>query len=198
MPPPLPSRKPRPPQPVKRVRSQPPVAPPPRPVVAAAPPELPSPAPPAPASAPATAASTTGGATASGSAGATGQGAGQGQGSEGAGHGVIGAGPVAGPGDDYLEALQRWLSKYKRYPAAALKKKEEGQAVVGFTLKRDGTVLSAWIVRSSGVPALDAAALELMHRASPVPPVPARYQGSELKLAIPVNYSIGFFDRMFR
>ena len=38
----------------------------------------------------------------------------------------------------------------------------------------------------------------MMHRASPVPPVPDRYKGSELKLAMPVDYSIGFFERLFR
>jgi protein TonB len=59
-------------------------------------------------------------------------------------------------------------------------------------------VLDAWIERSSGLPLLDAAALAMMHNASPVPPIPDHYPGSELKLAMPVDYSIGFFERIFR
>ena len=109
-----------------------------------------------------------------------------------------GAGSREGPGDEYLEELRRWLARHKHYPQEAIDKNEEGQVVVGFTLKRDGTVLQAWIEKSSGVPILDRAALAMLHDASPVPPVPARYQGAELKLAMPIDYSIGFFDKLFR
>jgi protein TonB len=123
---------------------------------------------------------------------------GRGQGNEGAGRGVFGDDALEGPGDEYLEKLRRWLAKYKQYPQAAIDKKEEGQVIIGFTLKRDGTVLTAWIERSSGIPLLDEAALAMMHRASPVPPIPDRYKGNELKLAMPVDYSIGFFERLFR
>ena len=137
-------------------------------------------------------------AAAPGSGNGAGSAVGQGQGTEGMGHGVFGDGALDGPGDEYLEKLRRWLAKYKQYPQAAIDKKEEGKVIVGFTLKRDGTVLTAWIERSSGTPLLDDAALAMMRRASPVPPVPDRYKGSELKLAMPVDYSIGFFERLFR
>jgi protein TonB len=122
---------------------------------------------------------------------------GHGRGDEGTGHGIFGNG-TDGPGDDYLEALRRWLAEHKRYPEEAIDKKEEGKVIVGFTLRRDGTVLDAWIVRSSGVAILDRAALAMLHDASPVPPVPARYKGDELTLAMPVDYSIGLLDRLFR
>jgi len=187
-PPPRPAHK-----PAHRVR---PVAakPQPRPPAKLPPPPSPSPALPAVASADAPTAA----AAAPGSGNGAGAKVGQGQGDAGAGRGVFGDGSLDGPGDEYLEKLRRWLARYKRYPQAALDKKEEGKVVVGFTLKRDGTVLDAWIVRSSGIPMLDDAALDMMHRASPVPPVPDRYKGSELKLAMPVDYSIGFFERLFR
>lgn len=129
-----------------------------------------------------------------GAPGAPGTAAGQGQ--EGTGHGFVGEGRD-GPGDDYLEELRRWLARYKHYPKEAIDKNEEGKVVVGFTLARDGTVVAAWIVKSSGVPILDQAALAMLHNSSPVPPVPARYKGSELKLAMPIDYSIGLFDKLF-
>jgi protein TonB len=123
---------------------------------------------------------------------------GVGKGAEGQGHGVVGNGPPEGPGDDYLNRLRRWLAKYKKYPEDALKRKVEGEVVVAFTLARDGTVLAAQVEKSSGSATLDEAAVRMLHDASPVPPVPERYKGRELRLTIPVDYSIGFFERLFR
>ena len=167
---------------------------PPKPEIAAAPP--PAPAEPAPAPAPAETATAL--AAPPGAGAGPGGEAGRGQGNEGAGRGVIGNGPLEGPGDDYLDALRRWLARYKKYPPDALKNNQEGKLVVGFTLERDGTVLDAWIVQSSGVQSLDQDAIAMLHRASPVPPVPERYKGAQLKLAMPLDYKIGFFDKLFK
>lgn len=142
------------------------------------------------------------GATAAPTAAGVGRGpagpSGAGKGAEGQGHGVVGNGPIEGPGDDYLDRLRRWLAKYKKYPEDALKRKIEGEVVVDFTLARDGTVLSARVEKSSGSATLDEAAVQMLHDASPVPPVPERYKGQELRISIPVDYSIGFFERLFR
>lgn len=132
-----------------------------------------------------------------GTGGQTGGAAGAGLGAEGAGHGAIGGGPVSGPGDDYLDRLRRWLSKYKQYPKAAQQQKQEGGLVVSFTIARDGTVLSPAIERSSGFPLLDDAALKMLHDASPVPPLPPSYRSDHASIALPVDFSIGFFDRLF-
>ena len=60
-----------------------------------------------------------------------------------------------------------------------------------------GFWLDAWIEKSSGFPLLDAAALKMIHDASPIPKVPERYKGETLTLVMPENYHIGFFDRIF-
>ena len=167
-------------------------------VAETAPPPAP-PAPPIEQPAPTPAPSAAPGATASAAPGSglgPGGTAGHGQGNEGHGFGALGNGE--GPGDDYLAALQRWIQRYKKYPDNSLKKKEEGQVMVGFTLARDGTVLDAWIEHSSGIPALDEATLAMMHRASPVPPVPDRYKGENLSLSMPIDYHLGTFERLFR
>ncbi len=122
---------------------------------------------------------------------------GPGIGDEGAGHGAVGDGPVTGPGDDYLDRLRRWLERYKHYPEAAQKAKEQGQLVVSFTILRDGTVIDPHIERSSGFPLLDAAALKMLHDASPVPPLPETYRAQRLAVGLPVNFSIGLMDRLF-
>jgi protein TonB len=123
-------------------------------------------------------------------------------GAAGVGTGVAGVGPGAfgngrGPGDDYLDRLRRHLSRFKRFPAEAVKRKQQGTVYVTFVLARDGTVLDAKIQRSSGFPLLDEAALDMLHRASPVPALPASYTGDRASLTIPADFSIGFFDRMF-
>jgi protein TonB len=123
-------------------------------------------------------------------------------GAAGVGTGVAGAGPGAfgngrGPGDDYLDRLRRHLSRFKRFPAEAVKRKQQGTVYVTFVLARDGTVLDAQIQRGSGFPLLDQAALDMLHNASPVPALPASYVGDRARLTIPVDFSIGFFDRIF-
>jgi periplasmic protein TonB len=180
-----------PPHPPLKPKAQPRASPAPESV--AAPPAVPAPAP-QPAPAPAEVATAV--AAPPGAGSGPGSAAGQGHGVEGSGPGVEGNGQ--GPGDDYLDALRRWIAKYKRYPPDALAKNQEGKLVIRFVLARDGTVLDAGIVESSGVPALDQDAVAMLHRASPVPPVPARYAGAQLKITMPLDYKIGFFDRMFK
>jgi protein TonB len=117
------------------------------------------------------------------------------RGASGTGAGV-GVGDLEGPGDEYLERVRRWLAKHKKYPAEARKRKQEGSVVVEFVLARDGAVLDAQIERSSGFPLIDEAALDMLQRASPVPPVPPAYRGERLRIAIPVRFSLGFFERL--
>jgi protein TonB len=159
------------------------------------------PVPPPPASMPPPsqhmASSTQATASAIGSSGAgvgTASGGGAGRGLQGSGLGSFGNGQ--GPGDDYLNRVRRWLAKYKKYPPEALKRKQEGTVLIAFTLARDGTVLSVDIERSSGVPVIDQSVFEMMRRASPVPPVPPQYTGETLSIALPIRYSIGFFEKL--
>jgi TonB family protein len=122
---------------------------------------------------------------------------GRGRGEEGAGRAAVGNGSLNGPGDDYLEEVRRWISRYKKYPPDALDKKQEGVATLGFVIDRDGKVLDAWIEKTSGNPLLDQATMEMIHAASPVPKPPDRYKGATLRLFMPVNYQIGLFDKLF-
>jgi protein TonB len=115
----------------------------------------------------------------------------------GAGQGALGAGPIDGPGDDYLDRLRHWLNKYKHYPEEAQKQKQHGQLVVSFTILRDGTVRDPQVERSSGYPLLDAAALAMLREASPVPALPEKYRASQVAVDLPIAFSIGFFDRVF-
>jgi periplasmic protein TonB len=122
---------------------------------------------------------------------------GTGQGESGAGHGAVGDGPPDGIGDDYLERVRRYVGRYKRYPDDAVRRREEGRVVLAFTIARDGSVLGAAVEHSSGHRVIDAAALNMLSAASPVPPLPRTFHGDRITVAMPFAFSLSFFDRLF-
>ena len=81
------------------------------------------------------------------------------------------------------------LEKYRRYPAAARGRREEGVAYVAFRMNRAGAVLSATILRSSRSALLDRAALETLRRAQPLPTVPED-KPDPLELSVPIEFFI--------
>jgi protein TonB len=83
-------------------------------------------------------------------------------------------------------ALMAHLNRYKRFPGGAA---GTGVATVAFSIDRSGRVLSSRLVRSSGDPVLDADAVSLPRRASPVPAPPPNIGGGVVTLAVPIRYS---------
>ncbi len=73
----------------------------------------------------------------------------------------------------YQAQVQAHLQRFHMYPEAARSRGITGVAVVRFALGRDGQVLSAALVSGSGASVLDEAALAIVRRASPFPPIPA-------------------------
>jgi protein TonB len=83
-------------------------------------------------------------------------------------------------------ALMAHLNHYKHFPSGAA---GIGTTIVAFTINRSGAVLSAHMVRSSGDPALDAAAVSLPRSASPVPAPPSNIGGGSVTLAVPIRFN---------
>ena len=86
--------------------------------------------------------------------------------------------------------LATHVNKQQRYPAEARRKRIEGEAKIGFTIGRDGKVARARIVKSSGSPLLDRAAIQMIERASPLPIPPAEIDGATFDLVLPVKFKV--------
>jgi periplasmic protein TonB len=95
-----------------------------------------------------------------------------------------GASPSVSPAT-WKNELMAHLNRYKRYPSGAA---STGTASVAFTIARSGQVLSARLIGSSGNPALDAEAVSLPRRASPVPAPPPDFGGNVLNLTVPIHF----------
>lgn len=89
-------------------------------------------------------------------------------------------------------ALLARLEQFKRYPEAARNNRDEGTAMLTFTMDRAGHVLSARLTGSSRHALLDEETLALIHRAEPLPPPPDTIHGARLTLTVPVEF---FLDR---
>ncbi len=80
------------------------------------------------------------------------------------------------------------LNRYKRYPASARMRRQEGVVSLRFTMDRQGHVLSYEIAKTSGSDALDSEARELIKRAEPLPAIPAAFGRDTLDLVVPIEF----------
>ncbi|MGQ9366008.1 energy transducer TonB [Azospirillum sp. A39] len=99
------------------------------------------------------------------------------------------------PSSRQSAAVPRWrdrllghLERHKRYPRAAQLRRQEGVAYVRFTIDRQGNVLSARLERTSGHRLLDEETVELVQRASPLPPPPDDVGDDRVELVVPVQF----------
>lgn len=103
--------------------------------------------------------------------------------------------PVPGSGETALRVRATWqkelvahLDKHKRYPSERVL--QPAEIVVGFVLDRMGHVLSMDIVKGSGDPAFDAAALAMFKRSDPLPPPPPLVADEGLYFSLPVIFRV--------
>ena len=85
--------------------------------------------------------------------------------------------------------LQAYLSSRKRYPNVSRRLRQEGTVTVQARFAADGSLLSASLGKSSGVPLLDDAALQLVREAAAAAQSRAQ-PGQAVQLRIPVEYRL--------
>lgn len=78
----------------------------------------------------------------------------------------------------YAAYLRQWVDRVERvgnlnYPDEARRRQLAGELVISVAIRRDGSVERADIIRSSGTPLLDDAALNIARLAEPYPPLPS-------------------------
>ena len=98
----------------------------------------------------------------------------------------IGRGRMSGDAN-YQGRVAAHLARYKRFPADARRRHEQGSAVVSFNIDGDGKVTSVKLVRGTGHVPLDREVEAMVQRASPFPPPPG---GSARSFTAPVSFSL--------
>lgn len=88
----------------------------------------------------------------------------------------------------WQQRVSAHLERRKRYPSAARSRREEGVVQVRFKFDAGGNILSSQLVRSSGHAALDAEAVALMSRASPIPAPPP--DAATRTLTVPIRFNV--------
>lgn len=98
--------------------------------------------------------------------------------------------PDVPPPLEYLRKLAWIISRSQKYPWSARQYGHQGDVIVRMHLRRDGRVLSASLLRSSGHAALDAEAQDVVLRIGYFPPFPADYipQQREFDIDQPVTF----------
>jgi TonB family protein len=82
--------------------------------------------------------------------------------------------------------LWQVIRKFSQYLPDLRQKNEGGTVVLRFAIARDGRLVDASIVQSSGVIALDRGLLEALKAASPYPPLPPAIPGSQVVFTQPI------------
>lgn len=90
---------------------------------------------------------------------------------------------------EFQRSLFRHIARFQRYPARARDRQLRGTVQVVFLLRRDGSVVDAWVTSTSGESVLDREALETIRRAEPLPPIPGELP-DHLSILLPVAFAL--------
>ena len=89
-----------------------------------------------------------------------------------------------------VSAMMEFLSMNMKYPQAAVKAKLQGRAVVGFVVRKDGTVSDVHITKSAGYAVLDEEAMRV------VKAMPAWEPGKQKGKPVNVKYNVPITFRL--
>jgi TonB family protein len=93
-----------------------------------------------------------------------------------------------GPYESYLLQIRRKIEGLWSYPPQAISEKQEGNAVIRFTIEAGGALAGYYITTSSGSPILDEGALACIRAASPFAPLPEAFNLSLLHVTATFSY----------
>lgn len=103
--------------------------------------------------------------------------------------------PSPGTGESALRERVTWqkelaahFDKFKRYPED--RSARAAEVIINFVLNDVGHIVSSRLVKSSGDPVFDDAALSMLQRSDPVPPPPPLVASAGLSFTMPVIFHV--------
>jgi len=90
----------------------------------------------------------------------------------------------------YGQSISKEIRRYQKYPPVAQRKGWEGTAEVLLQIAPDGKVTNITLGKSSGRSILDEEALNMVRKASPLPPAPQNLRGRELTVTVPIVFKL--------
>lgn len=116
-----------------------------------------------------------------------------GQAASGNGTGGNGAGSAGCIDPIWMRAVSDRVRQFFYYPQDALAVHTTGVAILHFGVRRNGQIDRLEIARSSGDQGLDQAALDIMRKAQPLPPIPDRMHTERVDGQLPINFGVRRF-----
>ena len=86
------------------------------------------------------------------------------------------------------KAMMEFLMMNMKYPESAVKAKQQGKAVVGFVVKKDGTVSDVYIVKSTGYDVLDNEAMRVVKSMPAWEPGKQKGKPVDVKYFVPITF----------
>ena len=86
------------------------------------------------------------------------------------------------------KAMMEFLMMNMKYPASAAKAKQQGRAVVGFVVRKDGTVSDVYIVKSTGYDVLDNEAMRVVKSMPTWEPGKQKGKPVDVKYFVPITF----------
>lgn len=90
----------------------------------------------------------------------------------------------------YLRKIKEKIERIWTYPLKAVEQKEEGTAVIKFSIASSGTLLEPVIITSSGSKLLDGETVSAVKAASPYDPLPVHLNLSKLNIVAEFQYRL--------
>jgi protein TonB len=117
-----------------------------------------------------------------------------GQAASGNGTGGNGGGTAGCLDAAWMRAVSERVSQFFYYPSEALAVRKTGVAMVHFGVRRNGQIDRLEIRRSSGDAGLDRAAIDILQKAQPLPPIPDRMHTDRVDGELPINFGVRNFS----
>lgn len=94
----------------------------------------------------------------------------------------------------WMRQVSERVRQFFYYPGAALATRTTGVVMMRFGVRRDGRIDKLEVARSSGNEGLDQAAIDILQKAQPLPPIPDRMQRDRVEGVLPINFGVRNFS----